>query len=121
MADQHLTTGCGQLWTIFLETSQNGKIALIHQLAAETLDLALARLLLLLCAATSQGAGRNRNRQQGECQESFVHCVASFRLQKIPSTVETSINSTASGTDVRRASNPSTSRCRWRREAVRDI
>src|SRR5712671_5501625 len=74
VVDQHLTTGCGQLWTIFLKTSQNGEIALIHQLAAETLDIARAGLLLLLCAAMSKGAGRNRNRQQGECQESFVHC-----------------------------------------------
>src|SRR6476660_8890677 len=71
VVDQHLTTGCGQLWTIFLKTSQNGEIALIHQLAAETLDIARAGLLLL-CAAMSKGAGRNRNRQQGECQESFA-------------------------------------------------
>jgi hypothetical protein len=100
VVDQHLTTGHGQFLTIILETSQNGEIALIHQLAAETLDIARAGLLLLLCAAVSKGAGRNRNRQQGECQENFLHCIASFRLQKIPSTVETSINSTASGTDL---------------------
>jgi hypothetical protein len=37
--------------------------------------------LLLLRAAMSQGAGRNRDRQQDECQEEFMHCVASHRFQ----------------------------------------
>ena len=50
VVDQHLTTGHGQFLTIILETSQNGEIALIHQLAAETLDIARAGLLVLLCA-----------------------------------------------------------------------
>jgi len=75
VADEHIAARAGQLLTIFLEASQNGKIALIHQLVAEALDVARACLLLLIRAAVSQGASRNRDRQQRECQEEFVHGV----------------------------------------------
>jgi hypothetical protein len=59
MADQHVAARGRKLWTIFLEAGQNGEIALIHQLAAETLHVAGACLLLLLRAAMSQGAMKN--------------------------------------------------------------
>src|SRR5258706_5641835 len=64
VADQHVAARGRKLWTIFLEASQNGKIALIHQLAAETLDVAGASLLLLVCAAMRKGAGRSWDTQQ---------------------------------------------------------
>src|SRR5882672_10547028 len=79
VADQHIAARGGKLWTIFLEAGQNGKIALIHQLAAVTLDVALACLLLLVCTRTSKGTGRNRDRKQDDRHEKFVHCVHSFR------------------------------------------
>jgi hypothetical protein len=68
-----------KLWTIFLEASQNGKIALIHQLPAETPHVVGACLLLLIRAAMSQGAGRSCDAQQGECQKEFVHGVISLQ------------------------------------------
>src|ERR1700738_1902577 len=74
VAHQHVAAGGRELWAIFLQAGQNGKIALIHQLAAEVLHVARASLLLLLGAAMSKDAGRNRNRQQRECQENLVHC-----------------------------------------------
>src|ERR1700732_2516636 len=83
VADQHTEARGRKLWTIFLEAGQNGKIALIHQLAAVTLDVAPACLLLLLRTGTSKGAGRSRDTQQGECQEEFVHGVTSFRLGRL--------------------------------------
>src|SRR5712671_5090541 len=73
VADQHVAARGRELWTVFLEASQNGKIALIHQLAAKTLDVARACLLLLVCARTSKGTGRSWDAQQGECQKEFVH------------------------------------------------
>jgi hypothetical protein len=77
---QHLIAGLGQLGTILLQASQNGEITLIHQLAAEALDVACAGLLLLRRAAAllGDGTGGNRDRQQGECQEKFMHRVPSF-------------------------------------------
>jgi hypothetical protein len=36
VADQHVPARSRELWTVFLEAGQNGKIALIHQLAAKT-------------------------------------------------------------------------------------
>src|ERR1700687_258244 len=79
VADQHVAARGRKLWTIFLEATQNRKIALIHQLATETLHVAGACLLLLIRAATSQGATRNRDRQQDERHEKSVHYVHSFR------------------------------------------
>src|ERR1700686_3310583 len=81
VADQHVAARGRELCTIFLEASQNSKIALIHQLAAEMLHVARACLLLLVCAGMSKGAGRSWDTQQGECQEEFVHGVISFRLR----------------------------------------
>ena len=57
MADQHIAARGRELWTIFLEAGQNGEIALIHQLAAQTLHITGACLLLLIGAAIGQGAG----------------------------------------------------------------
>src|SRR5712672_4746019 len=75
VADQHVAACGRKLRTIFLEAGQNGKIALIHQLAAETLHVVGACLLLLIRAAMGKGASRNRNRQQDERQKEFVHGV----------------------------------------------
>jgi hypothetical protein len=87
VADQHVAARGRKLWAIFLEAGQNGKIALIHQLAAETLRVAGACLLLLLRAAMSQGVGRNRDGQQDERQEEFVHVLppTDFRQPSDPS------------------------------------
>jgi hypothetical protein len=81
VADQHVAARGRKLWTIFLEARQNGKIALINQLAAETLHVGRASLLLLVRAAMSQSAGPSQNRQQDKRQVEFTHCVASYRLQ----------------------------------------
>src|SRR6266404_8823351 len=78
VADQHVAARGRKLRTIFLEAGQNGEVALIHQLAAETLHVAGACLLLLICAAMSEGGGRNRDRQQDKCQENFVHFLPFF-------------------------------------------
>jgi hypothetical protein len=43
----------------FLEASQNGKIALIHQLAAETLHVGCASLLVLVQISDKSGERRN--------------------------------------------------------------
>src|SRR5712672_2402343 len=88
VADQNVAARGGKLWTIFLEASQNGKIALIHQLAAKTLDVARACLLLLVCARTSKGTGRSWDAQQGECHKEFVHGVTSFRLGRLQRPLE---------------------------------
>ena len=56
VTDQHIAAGGTKLWTIFLQASQDSKIALIHQLTAETLHVARASLLLLISAAVSEGA-----------------------------------------------------------------
>src|SRR6266404_6274066 len=77
VADQHVAARGRKLRTIFLEAGQNGEVALIHQLAAETLHVAGACLLLLLRAAMSQGY-RNRDRQQDERQENFLHFLPFF-------------------------------------------
>jgi hypothetical protein len=79
VADQHPAARGRKFWAIFLEASQNGKIALIHQLAAEALHIGCASFLFLVCAAMRKGAGRNGNGQQDERQKQFVHCVPSFR------------------------------------------
>ena len=88
VADQHGAARRRQLWTIFLEAGQNGKIALIHQLAAETLHVARTSLLLLIRAAMSKGAGRSWDRQQDERQKEFVHGVTTFSLGRAPATLE---------------------------------
>src|SRR5258705_8455148 len=74
VADQHGAARGRELWTVFLEAGQNGEIALGQQLAAETMHVRCASLLVLFRAAMRKGAGRNRNRQQDERQEEFVHC-----------------------------------------------
>src|SRR5882757_8182796 len=51
VADQHLAARGRKFRAILLEASQNGKIALIHQVAAETLHVARASFLLLIRAA----------------------------------------------------------------------
>src|SRR6266478_7462835 len=79
VTEQHMAAGGTQLWTIFLEASQNGKIALIHQLAAETLYIGCASPLLLVRPAVRKGAGRNRDTEQEKRHEEFVHHVYSFR------------------------------------------
>src|SRR5260370_811799 len=53
---QNIAACWTKLWTIFLQASQDSKIALIHQLTAETLHVARASLLLLISAAVSEGA-----------------------------------------------------------------
>src|SRR6267154_2987666 len=73
VADQNVAARGGKLLTIFFEASQNSKIALIHQLAAKTLNVARACLLLLVCARTSKGTGRSWDAQQGERHKEFVH------------------------------------------------
>src|ERR1700683_1473020 len=92
VADQHVTARGRELRPIVLEASQNRKIALIHQRAAKTLDVARASLLILLRAAMSQGASRDRGAQQDQRQEAlvrkYVHCVCSFRLQTILETLD---------------------------------
>jgi hypothetical protein len=92
MADQHAAARERKPWTIFLEAAQNGKIALIHQLAAEALDVARASLLLLIRAAMSHGVSRNRDRQQDERQEAlvqkFAHCVHSFTASDLGHTID---------------------------------
>jgi hypothetical protein len=88
VADQHVAARDRKLLTIFLEASQNGKIALIHQLVAETLHVAGARLLLLIRAAMGKGASRNLDRQQDERQKEFVHGVTTFSLGRAPATLE---------------------------------
>jgi len=80
MADQHIAAHARNLGAILLETSQNGKITLIHQLAAETLRVTRASFLLLIRAAMSQGARRNRNRQQDERKKNLCICDSSLRL-----------------------------------------
>src|ERR1700704_2171224 len=77
VADQHVAARGRKFWTVFLEAGQNGKIALIQQLAAETPRVQCASLLFLFCTAMRKRAGRNRNRQQDQRQEEqaeFVHC-----------------------------------------------
>ncbi len=61
---------------------------MIHQLAAKTLDVARACLLLLVCARTSKGTGRSWDAQQGECHKEFVHGVTSFRLGRLQRPLE---------------------------------
>jgi hypothetical protein len=77
---QHLAAGFGQLRTILLKARQNDEVALIHQRAAKTRDIARARFLLIgrATALLGDGAGRNRNGQQRERKEKFSHCVLSF-------------------------------------------
>ena len=58
-------------YAIFLEAGQHGKITLIHQLAAETLHVVGACLLLLIRTAMGKGAGRNRDSQQDERLKEF--------------------------------------------------
>src|SRR6266481_5730460 len=65
MADQHGAARGRELRAIFLQASQDRKIALIHQLPAEALDVAGASLLLLLGAAMGKDTGRSCDRQQG--------------------------------------------------------
>jgi hypothetical protein len=48
----------GEFWTVFLEASQNGEIALIHQLPSETLHVRCASLLFLFCTAMRNRARR---------------------------------------------------------------
>ena len=79
VADQHGAARGRELWTVFLEAGQNGEIALVQQLAAETLHIGCASFLFLVCAAMRKGAGRNRDGKQDERQKQFVHCVPSFR------------------------------------------
>jgi hypothetical protein len=66
VAHQHVAARERKLGAILREASQNSKIALIHQLAAEMLHVARASFLLLIRAVMSQGAGRNRDGQQDE-------------------------------------------------------
>ena len=78
---QDLIAGQGQPGTVFLKARQNGEIALIHQGAAKTLDVAGARLLLFRRAAAlllGKGAGRNRYRQQRKRKENVSHDGLSF-------------------------------------------
>src|SRR6267154_4796282 len=88
VADQTVAARGGKLWTIFLEASQNGKLALIHQLAAKTLDVARACLLLLVCARTSKGTGRSWDAQQGERHKNLCMGVTSFRLGRLQRPLE---------------------------------
>src|SRR6266404_8086079 len=88
VADQHVAARGREFWTVFLEASQNGKIALIHQLAAKMLDVARACLLLLVCARASKGTGRSWDAQQDECHKEFVHGVTSFRLGRLQRPLE---------------------------------
>jgi|SRR5947209_8120256 len=81
VTDQHIAAGRTKLWAIFLEASQDSKIAPIHQLAAEALHVASASLLVLIGPAVSEGANGNRDIQQEKCHQELVHCVSSFRFR----------------------------------------
>jgi len=65
VADQHVAARERKLGAILLEASQNGKIALIHQLAAEARDVARASLLLL----NARSGGRWRELLLGAISE----------------------------------------------------
>ena len=56
MTDQHLVAVRAYLWTVLLKAPQNDEIALIHQRAAEFLNVVRAGFLLLIRAAQSQGS-----------------------------------------------------------------
>jgi hypothetical protein len=78
---QHLIAAGGEFGAVLLQARQNGEIALIHQRAAKTLDVARARLLLLWRTTSlllGEGAGGNCYGQQQEPKENFLHGVLSF-------------------------------------------
>ena len=81
MIGQHLQATGGELRAVLLQARKNGEIALIHQGAAKTLDVAGARLLLFRRTAAlllGKGAGRNRYRQQRKRKENVSHDGLSF-------------------------------------------
>jgi hypothetical protein len=80
VVSQHLAAGFGQLRTILLKAGQDGEVTLVHYRAAETRDVARARLLLIRRAATllRDGAGRNGYRQKRKRNEKSSHCVPLF-------------------------------------------
>jgi hypothetical protein len=80
---QHLSARCAQFGAVLLKAGQNDEIALIHDLAAEALNVAGAGLLLLRRAAALLGeSGGNQYRREGKCQDEFMHHVLSFRRQR---------------------------------------
>src|SRR3981081_3818787 len=88
VTDQHVAARGRELWTVFPKASQDGKIALINQFAAETLHIRCARPLLLIRATVSEGGSQNRDTQQEKRDQEFVHFVDSSKLQTDPATIE---------------------------------
>src|SRR5947199_5177993 len=86
VALEDLVAGGADLGTMFLQTRQDGEIALVDHGTAELLHVAGAGLLFLRRSAAlllGEGSGRSRDRQQGECEEKFTHRIPSFRQQEI--------------------------------------
>ena len=85
VALEDLVAGGADLGTMFLQTRQDGEIALIEYRTAELLRVAGTGLLFFRRSALLLGEGvrRNRERQQGECEEKFTHRIPSFRQQEI--------------------------------------
>src|SRR5437868_5057288 len=78
---QHPAAVGRELCAVLLQARQDGEIALIHQRAAEALDVARARPLLFRRTAAlllGESAGRNRYGQQRERKENFSHGVLSL-------------------------------------------
>lgn len=85
VALEDLVAGGADLGTMFLETRQDGEIALVDHRTAELLHVAGAGLLFLRRSAAlllGEGSGRSRERQQSECKEKFTHRFPSFRQQE---------------------------------------
>src|SRR6266850_2458135 len=86
VALEDLVAGGADLGTMFLQTRQDGEIALVDHRTAELLHIAGTGLLFLRRSAAlllGEGSGRSRDRQQGECEEKFAHRIPSFRQQEI--------------------------------------
>ena len=88
VADQHGEASGRQLWTIFLEAGQNGKIALIHQLAAETLHVARAGLLLLIRAAMRRAPVEIGTDSRISVSKNLRTVLLPFSLGRAPATLE---------------------------------
>src|ERR1700744_3982587 len=72
---QDLVTGLGDLRTMILQAGQNGEITLVHHVAAETLHVTGAGLLLFRSSAALLGhrTGGNRYRHKTEREEKLIH------------------------------------------------
>jgi hypothetical protein len=85
---ENLVAGGADLGTMFLETGQDGEIALVDHRTAELLHVAGTGLLLLSRSAAllllGKGFRRSRDGQQGECEEKFTHRIPSFEAAGNP-------------------------------------